>query len=30
MDKLARGRYRTTLMLDDGYSVLAHTRFRVR
>ena len=24
------GRYRATLMLDDGYSVLAETRFRVR
>ena len=27
---LAAGRYRATLMLDDGYSVLADTTFRVR
>ena len=27
---LAPGRYRATLMLDDGYSVLAETTFRVR
>ena len=27
---LAPGRYRATLMLDDGYSVLAETSFRVR
>ncbi len=27
---LAPGRYRATLMLDDGYSVLAETGFRVR
>jgi endonuclease/exonuclease/phosphatase family metal-dependent hydrolase len=27
---LAPGRYRATLMLDDGYSVLADTTFRVR
>ena len=30
LGKLAPGRYRATLMLDDGYSVLAHTTFRVR
>ena len=30
LGKLAPGRYRATLMLDDGYSVLAHTIFRVR
>ena len=27
---LKPGRYRATLMLDDGYSVLADTSFRVR
>jgi hypothetical protein len=27
---LRPGRYRATLMLDDGYSVLAQARFRVR
>ena len=27
---LSPGRYRATLMLDDGYSVLAETSFRVR
>jgi hypothetical protein len=27
---LRPGRYRATLMLDDGYSVLADTSFRVR
>jgi len=27
---LAPGRYRATLMLDDGYSVLADTTFRIR
>jgi endonuclease/exonuclease/phosphatase family metal-dependent hydrolase len=30
LGKLAPGRYRATLMLDDGYSVLARTTFRVR
>jgi endonuclease/exonuclease/phosphatase family metal-dependent hydrolase len=30
LGKLAPGRYRATLMLDDGYSELARTRFRVR
>ncbi len=30
LGKLAPGRYRGTLMLDDGYSVLADTTFRVR
>ena len=29
LGKLAPGSYRATLMLDDGYSVLAHTRFTV-
>jgi hypothetical protein len=30
LGKLARGRYRATLMLDDGYSDLARATFRVR
>jgi endonuclease/exonuclease/phosphatase family metal-dependent hydrolase len=30
LGKLAPGRYRATLMLDDGYSLLADTTFRVR
>jgi endonuclease/exonuclease/phosphatase family metal-dependent hydrolase len=30
LGKLAPGRYDATLMLDDGYSVLARTTFRVR
>jgi len=29
LGKLPAGRYRATLMLDDGYSVLAQTRFTV-